>query len=88
MSGSADRPWWRDWRGMPPSFDHRAAEPLVAWRVRLVRVTWATLLVVGSYGAVQGWSWAIGWLVVLAFQVAVMPARNRRQVLGLPPRAT
>ena len=87
MSGSQPRPWWRDWRGMPPSFDHRSSEPLATWRVRLLRVTWTILLVVGAFGAFQGWSWAIGWLAVLAFQVVVMPAPKRRQVLGLD-RAT
>jgi len=85
---AGERPWWRDWRGMPPSWDRRRTDPLGPVRVWVIRMIWLTLLVGGAIGMAQGWSIGPSWLAMFVAVIALTPAPQRRQILGLRPRAT
>jgi hypothetical protein len=87
----ADRPWWREWTGVPPSMERRLAHPhgpLTATEVWAARLGGPLVLAfaVGLGLAVGAWG-GVGVAVFFPLtQWLRMTPQQRRQVLGRADR--
>ena len=82
----ADRPWWLQWRGLPPSTERRIAEPERAYtrgEVWLMRLgVPVTLVLAVGLGLAFGLWGGIGSVIFVPVQWFRMTPHQRRQVLG------
>src|SRR4051812_27360682 len=84
MSDGASKPWWRDWRGLPPFMRRQRAAVLSVGDVWAWRVGWPAFLLAG----IVIWRIADDSLLLLigVFSVVIQWAKltgsQRRQILG------